>query len=500
MSSPFSRLVKNALYNSGGWGISLLITLLATPYYVYKLTPEGFGVFILITSLIGYYNLLDLGLGQGVTKYVAEYKTTESHAAINDVVNGALWLQFVLGLMGSVALITFAGGILSLLHVSEVYWNDAIIGIYAGAIGFFFTMLTSTLSAVLMGLQRYDITSLMNVIINSTVTVVSVGLLYSGGSLKDVIFVSAAGGVLGFLVHLILVKKFLSGWFLTPKVSWKRFKSLMSFSFYVFISRVSNLFSIYIVRFIVGFYLGPVAVTYYVVPTRLLRGIGSILYSLFAVLFPYASELDAQKDDSGIRQSYLLGSRIFASLSLPAYCLIVVFAKPILTLWMGADFSEGTWMVMRLLALSALLGSLSTVPNLMTNGLGRVRITGFFAVITTIFYIILLPLFTSRWEIMGTAFAMLTATIPGLVGVGYQIRNVAKLRISLYLETMFLNWHVGFIILISIIILLISWTTDFSVALVLFLISITALIYLYLFYRSHVDLWNKLTKSVSKGG
>src|SRR3989304_2721202 len=200
------RLLKNAAYNSGSWGATVLIALITTPYIVHKLTIEGYGVYALLIGLVGYYGLLDLGLGQGGIKFVSGDKVKEDYESISRSINAALWVQIAAGLVGSGALVIFAESILRLLKVSPALWADAKIGLYVSAIGFFFTMLSGTLSSVLMGLQRYDITSKVNVVTNLLLTVLIVFVLFLGAGLKEVIFLTVASAIVMFTIYLLTVR------------------------------------------------------------------------------------------------------------------------------------------------------------------------------------------------------------------------------------------------------------------------------------------------------
>src|SRR3970282_2777806 len=71
------RLLKNAAYNSGSWGATVLIALIATPYIVHKLTIEGYGVYALLIGLVGYYGFVFPRLGKGGGKIFSGYKRKE---------------------------------------------------------------------------------------------------------------------------------------------------------------------------------------------------------------------------------------------------------------------------------------------------------------------------------------------------------------------------------------------------------------------------------------
>ena len=91
------RLLRNRLFNSLSWVSGLLVQLLMIPFLVSRLGMGGFGIYSLLVSIIGYSLLFDLGLGQGVIKFVAEMKARGDVQALSRSVNAALWVQTLLG-------------------------------------------------------------------------------------------------------------------------------------------------------------------------------------------------------------------------------------------------------------------------------------------------------------------------------------------------------------------------------------------------------------------
>ncbi len=440
-STPDNKVFKNSLYNSGAWTTTVLISLLATPYIVNKLSLEGYGIYALLTGLVGYYGLLDLGLGQGVIKFAAQYKAIGDDESISRSINAALWVQIVAGLIGSAVLVIFAEPILTLFRVSSAFLIDAKLCLYMSAIGFLFKMISQTLSSVLMGLQRYDITSKVSVVTNFLLILFIVLVLYHGGGLKEIIFLTVVSTFIVCVIYFFILRQKLPQWRFSFVLDKVYFKVLFSFSIFLFISRVSSLFNNYIVCFVVGFFLGPAAITFYIVPSKIINAFGGLLSNAFGVLFPFASELGSQKNMKKVQKTFVEGSKIFAALSIPVFLMIFIFSKPILLTWMGTEFAEKGWLVLSLLAISSLIGSLTTVPNLITMGLGYSKVIGIFSIFTVVFYIVLLPSFTKFWGIQGTAVAMLVATIPGITLVGYECSKIIHVEIWHYAKNV-ISFHI----------------------------------------------------------
>ena len=477
--SSVQKVIKNSVFNSSAWVVTLALNILFLPFIVDKLTVEGYGIYALLTSIVGYYNLFDLGLGQGVIKYVAEYKTKKDFTAINRSINAALWVQLITGFFCSLFLLIFADNILSLLKVSPDFLDVAKNGLHICTVGFFFTFLSGTLISVLMGLQRYDLSSLVNVSTNFFLILFTLILLFAGAGLREVILLHNIFAFLSFIVCLIIVSKQLPLWRFSFKIDIPYFKKLFNFSFYLFIGKISGLFSNYIVRFIISAFLGPKAVTYYVVPQKIITAFGGLLSNASTVLFPYTSELSAENNFNKIQETFIKTSRMFAAISVPVFLAISVFAKPFLIFWMGKDFLLEVGFVLNIIALSTILGSSTTVPNLMTMGCGYSKIIGTFSIITVIICTISLPLFTKLWGIEGTAVAMLIARIPGCLMIIYVCKYVFHLSIKDYIKKVFGFHFYPFLIAIMLFICIENFLMDFPSYVFLIFACLLSALYFY---------------------
>lgn len=414
-STTGGRLFKNALFNSVSRLLSVIVLLATTPYLVRKLTVDGFGIFALMTSLVGYYGLLDLGMGQGLIKFIAQYRAVDNHEAMSQAINASLWVQGLLGMLGAACLFAFCRPLLILLHVPDPFFADAVFALRISIVGYFFTMLTGSFSSVLMGLQRYDLTATIAIISNIFLNILFVVLLKLGLGLREVVGLNAAFALVNFLIYYFLVRRLLPGWRYSVRVNLVHFRRQLKFSIYMFIAQLSSIISNYFVRFICGFYGGPAAVTLYVIPTRILGAYLNLLNSSFQVVFPFSSELGSLRDRVRIKKLFSQGATLFSALLFPVLLMMIVFAKPILRLWIGAAFAESGWLILVLLGWSTLIAASSTLPNLIALGLGYSRLIGIFSIFSILFYAVLLPLFTRRWGVPGTAWAMLISTLPGIV-------------------------------------------------------------------------------------
>src|SRR5215831_10729295 len=63
-------LKLNALSNFGGLAVSVAVGFFLTPAMLLYLGEKRFGIWTLVSSLVGYYGLLDFGVGSAIFRYV----------------------------------------------------------------------------------------------------------------------------------------------------------------------------------------------------------------------------------------------------------------------------------------------------------------------------------------------------------------------------------------------------------------------------------------------
>src|SRR5438445_9262905 len=80
-------VARHTLYNILGQALPLAVGLVAIPILTRSLGDTRFGLLALMWAIIGYFSLLDLGLGRATTKFVAEDRKStrlnSSHANIS---------------------------------------------------------------------------------------------------------------------------------------------------------------------------------------------------------------------------------------------------------------------------------------------------------------------------------------------------------------------------------------------------------------------------------
>lgn len=404
-------LIRNSLFGSSGFLFISFVGLVITPFLVSSFGVEQYGVYILITSLFGYYGMFDFGMGEGLIKFVSDYNTRDLTTELNDAVNSVVTFQFIIGVSLSISIVLLSKDIVQLFNVSELIFLDTTDAVKISAIGFFFNILASTYSSALKGLEFYGSYSLVNSLSNLLLNLALLIVLSFGFGIKMAISVNTIIAFFQFVLYLALFNKFKYTYRFKIAIKINILKKFFSFSFYIFLSKFSGLISTSVVRYLISYFLGPSAVTLFSVPSKLSGAIGGVLHHATNVIFPYTSRLVAKGSVEELKNSYLKANTFFSALCIPIFIWISFFSESILSFWMGEEFAISTWRILCVISLSGIFGSLTMIPTLVLLGMGQSKLISIFTGISSIINITLLSLFVTKYELLGVVFALLLTSV-----------------------------------------------------------------------------------------
>ena len=67
-----AKAKRHIIYSFGIQGLSILIGLLYVPLLLNYLTQEKYGIWLTLTSILGWFSYFDIGLGNGLRNKLAE--------------------------------------------------------------------------------------------------------------------------------------------------------------------------------------------------------------------------------------------------------------------------------------------------------------------------------------------------------------------------------------------------------------------------------------------
>ncbi|TFW36001.1 oligosaccharide flippase family protein [Massilia horti] len=404
------RLVSNACSNLLGAAIPAVVALATVPLVVKGLGEAGYGLYSLVTAIVGYFAVIDINVTAGSVKYVAGYAATGDRERISETICFGLLVYIGLGLIGAFGLYFGAHALVTrVFSVPAGLVPVAVATLKVAALGFLVGQLQSYLQSVPQSLMRFDISGRIEVVFGTVVPLLTVLVLMAGYGLFEVI----ALRVLASSVNCAILWRAIRG--LLPDLGWRTPRAairreLLGFSAYSFLSRFASLSYAYADKLIIGALVGVTGLAYFTVASTLANRVLALTFRLSGVFFPAASALAANGQLERLKCLYLKASRYVVYINAAALVLLAVFAEPILRYWMNPDFAKNGALVLTVMALSQFVDSLTNLPSLVNDGMGHPRVSGMFALARALFGLLVVWLGVARYGIDGAAWGHLLSS------------------------------------------------------------------------------------------
>ena len=416
-------IVRNTLFAAGGQFVSAGVSFLATPYIVYKLKTEGYGVWALMSVVTGYAGLLDLGVKAAFTKYVAEYKAKADEKALQGVVGTGLVFYTALGILVFALVYVLRDPLLRLLNVPVTLYEQASFALLCSVAAFCVSNVFSAFWGVIEGLQRMDVSRSVGIGTSVGTTGAMVVVLALGGALKEMAEVALVSAILGgFLVAVCAFRVSPVRIGLTSlKIDKEMFKRLAGFGLKLQGANLSSVGNLHLDKLLLAHFWNVRLVTFYELGLRATMMLRSLPLLLVTAIVPAASDLQARGEKDRLALLYERGMKYLAAATYPFILLPLVLSSYLVGAWMGLPEYSPVVRPLQFLALAHCFNVLTGLPNMIARGLGLLNyemVTGFgFPCVHLGLALILVPRYGMAGALGGATAAVVGVSVLSLLWV-----------------------------------------------------------------------------------
>lgn len=405
------RLFHNAWSNLLGAAVPALAALATVPLVVAGLGEANYGVYALVTAIVGYFAVIDINVTAGSVKYIAAQHARAEPERIAETLCFGSAMYAAIGAVGGFGLFFGARFLVSdAFTVPPHLHAEAIASLQLAALGFFLGQLQSYLHSVPQALMRFDVSGRLEMVFGALVPLLTVAVLMLGYGLFELIALRVAASA----IHCLLLWRGIDG--LLPGLHWRwpgreLRAGILGFSAYSFLSRFAALSYAHADKLVIGALVGVTGLAYFTVAATLANRVLGLTFRLSGVFFPAASMLAAGGELARLDHAYLKATRYVVYLNAAMLVLLAVFAEPLLRYWMNPDFAAGGATVLALMALAQFVDSLTSLPSLVNDGMGHPRVSGLFALTRALAGLVIVYLGVAGWGIVGAAWGHLLASL-----------------------------------------------------------------------------------------
>jgi O-antigen/teichoic acid export membrane protein len=343
------------------------------PFVTHHVGLSQYGLWLLVNGVTVFFLTADFGMGTSVVRYVAEAHTQDDVERMNGVV--ASTAAFYLGL-AVLAAALFTG-------CFTLFWGafnipDADRGIAAQmvaivAVGQLLIGLPlGVFRQTLVGLQRMDLVN--GIMFGQTALRVAgvITVVLAGAGILGVVVVEVAAFIVVGATSAVLCHRLQPGLRVRPRaVSLPLLKSMAPYSAQVFVIGIAALAILQTDDAIISLFLPVAAVAIYGGAWRIYQVCRDVAEAVMGAVVPHATRAGTQGRRDVVRDIHLRWTKYSNAVLLAIAVPALVFAEPVLVIWLGDRFAEAG-VVAQILVAGMLLNNIHIVGTGLLTGLGRI--------------------------------------------------------------------------------------------------------------------------------
>src|SRR5215469_5975686 len=319
------------------------VALLLPAYLTHHLPVKVYAAWVLIIQLGAYVSYFDLGIQTGVAKFVAEHDARRDPLEAGRYASAGLALMFLAGTLGAVLTMGLAWQIPRLFSgMPANLFPEVRIGLILVGFSLAFGLVCSVYSAVFLGLQRYWIPTLITILNRVLFAAAIIVAVHAGGSLAILGLAAALVNAFTGVLQVLAWRKRASH--IRLSLSLLKFRILKNVTRYCSLQSLLMiaLFCVTGLDIVIVGHFDYVETAYYSIATLPTNFLLLIIASLLSPLMPASSALSTllSPAEMGVFLAKITRYNTIALLlvGLP----LLVFAFPILRLWVGFDYASHT--------------------------------------------------------------------------------------------------------------------------------------------------------------
>jgi len=413
---------RQILYSFGLKGISIVIGLFLVPLLLDYLDAERYGIWLTLSSLLGWFSFFDIGLGNGLRNKFTEAISKGDHELARVYVSttyAILTIIFIFVLFVFYVINPYINWD-SILNTQLVPAKELSILVLIVFTFFILRFIIKIIGIILMADQRPAENNALDPLSNILILITIIILLKTTRSSSLIVL----GGILSGIPVIVLIAVTIilfKGRYQQYKPSLKyvslgHTKELMSLGRRFFIMQISFMFLFMSSNIIITQILGPQEVTVYNIAFKYI----SIPIMIFSIVMSpiWSAVTDAYAKEDILWLKHTLKRLNFISILFVAVIVVMVLiSEPVYNLWIE-DRVEVPFILSAIMGLYAVINVVLSPFTQYINGFGKLKLSNAI-VITQIIIFIPISVFFTKTS-LGVAGPMLSSCLINAVGFFFQ--------------------------------------------------------------------------------
>ncbi len=369
-------IIKNGMYNSIGTATRMVLGIVIIPLLIRAIGLDEYGLWTLITSVVGLVELAEIGLSVSTTYFVSRDLSAIENSYVAQTLTVSLGVVLAMATLAAGLLWLGSNTVVSLLPALS-FSQQVVAGqaLRIGALIVWSDLLRRVLIGVEQAYQRYDLT---NMLVTGHAISNSLGLLaiaMRGGTTLSLVRWQAGLSMTMLIAHVLIVRWLLRGISLRPVWDKQRVKEIVRYSVFTWLTSLSSALFSKADRLVIGSSLGTETLAVYGAITSITAKINQLSAVPVQPLLPAISGLAAQKqrDQEELRDHVQQALRINSSIALGLSAMLFIFAPLVMVILLSDAVTQEIVLAFRLAVVIYGLYSLNAVGYYILLGVNAVK-------------------------------------------------------------------------------------------------------------------------------
>ena len=393
--------------------LNMLTGLLYTPIMLRIMGQSEYGTYSLISSIIGYLTVLDLGFGNAIIIYTSRYRAKNQKNEQAKLNGMFLIIYYIIGIIAGIL------GVILYNNVDKLFGSTmtpyelqtaktmALVLI----INLVFTFPLSIFTSIITAYEKFIFSKAINILRIILMPCIMIPLLYMGYRSVAMTIVTTILNLSCLFINLIYCLKVIKIKFKFGKFDTKLLKEIFGYSFFIFLAIIVDKINLNIDQFILGSVIGTAEVALYTVAAQIHTIYISLSTAINGVLLPKITMLVENKEsDEKISDIFIQTGRLQYIIMALITTGFIIFGQEFIRIWAGVGYEKSYWteLILMVPALVPLIQNVG-INILQAKNMHKFRtVVYFFIAIANLF--ISIPLarkFGSIGSAIGTSIACL---------------------------------------------------------------------------------------------
>lgn len=329
--------------------LSTLVQLLYTPLLIRMMGQSEYGLYSLVSSVIGYISVLDLGFGNAIVVYTSKYreqgKYNEEKKLLGMFKIIFIILGIIAGIMGILLYFLSPNMFGNTMNSRELYKIKVMMLILA--FNLFITFAFNIYSAIITSYEKFVFQKTLAILNTLLKPLIMVPLLFLGFKSITMSVVITVVNIAICISNYTYCKKRLNIKIKYNGFDKKIFKIIFGYSIFIFLGNIVDKVNWSVDQFILGVVCGTTAVSVYSVSSSITILFINLSTAISNVFLPKISKMTAKEiDKTKLTNEMIKVGRLQNYVIFLAVTGLILFGKEFIIWWVGKEYIKSYYITL----------------------------------------------------------------------------------------------------------------------------------------------------------